>query len=318
VPVIPAYLDGVWGSMFSFSGGRFFSKWPRKIPYPARFRIGEPIPPREAKTDRVRQAIQRLAREAFAERPDMQRPLPELLEAALSKKAGTAFLSIPNDGINWTRRDILALAKQNAGQAIDEDTSWQDALPALLARALKGNDIQTNGIPWDSAELQANGLRLPENHLWSQGAFQVKLEGSLDSTWDQTWLLWAPIFGQVSATLEADGILTLRRPGYSGNPPDQPFEGLAVPGLGVICMNMPDPLCETDPNNQKGAAEGSFGRLLPGLELRPKKGSDESSPDEDHTEFEVASVTGAWHSIAPRLRIDGQGFVFPKEDGSGE
>ena len=312
VPVVPAYLDGVWGSMFSFSGGRFFTKWPRKIPYPVRFRIGEPIPADEAKTDRVRQAIQRLSREAFAERPDMQRPLPKLLEAFLSEKPDIAFLSIANDGINWTRGDILALAKQSAGEAIDEDTSWQDALPALLARALSGKDIQTCGIPWDPAEIQANGLRLPENHLWSQGAFQVKLGGSLDSAWDQTWLLWAPIFGQVSATMEEDGLLTLRRPGFSGDSLGQPLDGLAVPGIGVLCMNMPDPLCETDPNNQKGAAEGSFGRLLPGLELRQKNDSDDSA------EYEAASVSGEWHAVAPRLRLDGQGFVFPEEDGSGE
>ena len=28
VPIIPVYLDRVWGSIFSFKGGRFFWKWP--------------------------------------------------------------------------------------------------------------------------------------------------------------------------------------------------------------------------------------------------------------------------------------------------
>lgn len=31
-PVVPAYVDGSWGSMFSFAHGRFFS-FPRKVPY---------------------------------------------------------------------------------------------------------------------------------------------------------------------------------------------------------------------------------------------------------------------------------------------
>ena len=34
VPVIPAYLDELWGSIFSFHGGRFLWKWPQKWPYP--------------------------------------------------------------------------------------------------------------------------------------------------------------------------------------------------------------------------------------------------------------------------------------------
>src|SRR5262249_19844942 len=33
VPIIPVNLDGVWGSIFSFAGGKFFWKWPRKVPY---------------------------------------------------------------------------------------------------------------------------------------------------------------------------------------------------------------------------------------------------------------------------------------------
>ena len=35
VPLVPAYLDHVWGSIFSFQGGRFLSKWPRQVPYPS-------------------------------------------------------------------------------------------------------------------------------------------------------------------------------------------------------------------------------------------------------------------------------------------
>jgi hypothetical protein len=296
--------------MFSFSGGRFFRKWPRKMPYPVRFRIGEPIPPKEARTDRVRQAMQRLAREAFAERPDMQQPLPELLEAALADKAGAAFLSIPAEDVNWTRGEVLALAKKPTGQYLDGELPLKDALPALLARALSGNEIRTGGITWEPTEVQANCLRLMENHLWSLEAFRVELEGSLDSPWDQTWLLWAPIFGRVSAEMESDGLLTLRQRGHSADPPDKPFGGLAIPGLGVVALNLPDPLRETDPDYQKGAAAGSFGRLLPGLELRQKDGSDESLEQGECGQLQVAGVTGEWYTASPRLRLDNQGFIF--------
>ena len=34
VPIVPVYLDRVWGSIFSFKGGRFFWKWPVRVPVP--------------------------------------------------------------------------------------------------------------------------------------------------------------------------------------------------------------------------------------------------------------------------------------------
>ncbi len=42
VPIIPVNLDGVWGSIFSFAGGRFLWKLPRHIPYPVSVTFGEP------------------------------------------------------------------------------------------------------------------------------------------------------------------------------------------------------------------------------------------------------------------------------------
>ena len=42
-PIIPVYLDRVWGSIFSFKGGRFFWKWPVRIPYPVTIAFGRPM-----------------------------------------------------------------------------------------------------------------------------------------------------------------------------------------------------------------------------------------------------------------------------------
>ncbi|HLJ11509.1 MAG TPA: MFS transporter, partial [Planctomycetaceae bacterium] len=39
-PVIPVYLDGLWGSIFSFFRGRYFWKLPRKWPYPVGILFG--------------------------------------------------------------------------------------------------------------------------------------------------------------------------------------------------------------------------------------------------------------------------------------
>ncbi|HEV2246885.1 MAG TPA: MFS transporter, partial [Terriglobia bacterium] len=81
-PIIPVYLDRVWGSIFSFERGKFFFKWPRRIPYPVTVTVGAPLAP-DTGAFRVRQQVMLVGAEAFARRDAVQRPLPELfLEAA--------------------------------------------------------------------------------------------------------------------------------------------------------------------------------------------------------------------------------------------
>ena len=67
VPIIPVNIDGLWGSIFSFSGGRFLWKRPRQIPYPVRVSFGKPLPSTASTTD-VRTAVQELAVDAFHRR----------------------------------------------------------------------------------------------------------------------------------------------------------------------------------------------------------------------------------------------------------
>ncbi|HSL70050.1 MAG TPA: MFS transporter, partial [Longimicrobiales bacterium] len=43
VPVIPVCLDRLWGSIFSFKRGRFFWKWPERLPYPVTVAFGAPL-----------------------------------------------------------------------------------------------------------------------------------------------------------------------------------------------------------------------------------------------------------------------------------
>jgi len=76
VPIIPVNLDGVWGSIFSFAGGKFLWKLPRQIPYPVRVTLGKPLPP-TATAQEVRRAVQDLGAEAFARRKKRMHTLPE-------------------------------------------------------------------------------------------------------------------------------------------------------------------------------------------------------------------------------------------------
>ncbi len=56
VPVVPIYLQGLWGSIFSFEGNKFFWKWPKRIPYPLSIHFGPAIAePRDI--HKIRQAV---------------------------------------------------------------------------------------------------------------------------------------------------------------------------------------------------------------------------------------------------------------------
>lgn len=44
VPIVPVYLDRVWGSVFSFERGKFLWKLPKRLPYPVTVAFGEPLP----------------------------------------------------------------------------------------------------------------------------------------------------------------------------------------------------------------------------------------------------------------------------------
>ncbi len=76
VPIIPVNLDGVWGSIFSFAGGRFLWKFPRQIPYPVRVTFGKPLSS-EATAQDVRRAVQDLGAAAFARRKKRMHTLPQ-------------------------------------------------------------------------------------------------------------------------------------------------------------------------------------------------------------------------------------------------
>ncbi len=73
-PIVPVHLDRVWGSVFSFDGGKFLWKWPEQIPYPVTVSFGAPLPP-DTPAPQLRQAIRTLGEQAWLLRKSHRRPL---------------------------------------------------------------------------------------------------------------------------------------------------------------------------------------------------------------------------------------------------
>ncbi len=85
-PVVPVSVDGLWGSLFSFSGNKYIWKSPRLMPTPVCVAFGEPIAPEQATAAAVRQALLDLGEEAFAERPVLRRHLGREVVRQLAKR----------------------------------------------------------------------------------------------------------------------------------------------------------------------------------------------------------------------------------------
>ena len=106
VPVIPVHLDRLWGSIFSFEGGRFIWKWPRRVPYPVTVSFGRPMPPTSTASE-VRQAIQELGSDAATYRKSGRDLLP-LRFIRSAKKNWRKFAMADSSGRELTYGRALA------------------------------------------------------------------------------------------------------------------------------------------------------------------------------------------------------------------
>ena len=87
-PVVPAAIDGLWGSVFSFAGNKYLWKSPRLLPTPVFVAFGAPIPTAEVSAAAVRRALLDLGAAAFEERPALKRHLGREIVRALARRPG--------------------------------------------------------------------------------------------------------------------------------------------------------------------------------------------------------------------------------------
>ncbi len=72
--VIPVCISQLWGSIFSYRGGRVIWKMPQRLPYPVSIMFGEALPS-TVKAPEVRQRIQELSAESAIRDSDRSRPM---------------------------------------------------------------------------------------------------------------------------------------------------------------------------------------------------------------------------------------------------
>jgi acyl-[acyl-carrier-protein]-phospholipid O-acyltransferase/long-chain-fatty-acid--[acyl-carrier-protein] ligase len=135
VPIVPVYLDRVWGSIFSFERERFLWKLPEQLPYPVTVAFGDPMPS-SADANEVRAAIMELGSEAMRHR---RRPSDRLHVAFVrrARRAFWRFAMADSTGQHLTYGKTL-LGSLVLGRAIARRTAGETNVGLLLPASVGG------------------------------------------------------------------------------------------------------------------------------------------------------------------------------------
>ena len=80
-------------------------------------------------------------------------------------------------------------------------------------------------------------------------------------------------------------------------------------------MNLPDPPNRSNPDEQRGSADGSVGRVLAGLESRlVSSESNEALLVGEDGNLEFCGISGEWISTNLNARFDEEGFLWLIDD----
>jgi len=135
VPVIPVYLDRVWGSVFSFKKGRFFWKLPERLPYPITVAFGPALPSTVTAT-LVRSAISELGTDAMRHRRRSNDQLhAAFISTAKRRWRGLAMADSTGQQLTYGRALVGALL---LSRIIRSKTTGQDMVGLLLPASVGG------------------------------------------------------------------------------------------------------------------------------------------------------------------------------------
>lgn len=106
-PVVPVWLDQLWGSIFSFQGGRFFTKWPRSIPYRVTVAFGRPLSADEADIATLREQLLKIGEFCYSRRPNLRGHLGRACVRGLKRHPFRTAVTDGMDGSSLSRSKLL-------------------------------------------------------------------------------------------------------------------------------------------------------------------------------------------------------------------
>jgi acyl-[acyl-carrier-protein]-phospholipid O-acyltransferase/long-chain-fatty-acid--[acyl-carrier-protein] ligase len=232
VPLVPVFVDGLWGSIFSFQGARFFTKWPQGFRRRVSVWVGEPLEAKAVTGAVLQRELMKLGSEAFAARAAFQR-------------TGWGSVAMTNERrlaeVDW----LLAA-----------ETLWVcGALPEAVLEAMR---IQTGklgiGMVMEVKDTDENVVAVGSVEGLHQAAAEPLWKAKVKRA---ICLIGADEHAEIDGLTEALGV-----PVFPGVVDEQTGKWLtlAVPN---------PPMPEGEEEDQKGHRPGTLGRLLPGIDPEP-------------------------------------------------
>src|SRR5881394_2155176 len=151
-PVVPVWLDQLWGSIFSFQGGKFFTKFPKRIPYPVTIAFGEPVNAEAANVATVREELLKLGEFCFGRRSSLDRHLAEECVRGLKRRP---FATAVIDGIDHSKLSRAKLLGAASALSRHLREKFPDERIAIVLPASKGSMLanlavtMANKVPVD-------------------------------------------------------------------------------------------------------------------------------------------------------------------------
>jgi acyl-[acyl-carrier-protein]-phospholipid O-acyltransferase/long-chain-fatty-acid--[acyl-carrier-protein] ligase len=109
-PVVPVWLDRLWGSIFSFQGGPFFAKWPRAVPYQVMVAFGKPLPAEAADIATVREELLKIGEFCYSKRPILRGHLARACLRGLKRNPFRIAITDGLDDTSLSRGKLLGVA----------------------------------------------------------------------------------------------------------------------------------------------------------------------------------------------------------------
>lgn len=254
-PIIAAYMDGLWGSMWSFEGSKFLGKGPRKIPYGLSVAFSEPKTAAELAGPKLAEELHRLSTLTVSDR-------------------GTEYKSSPCEP------KLLN----------DLPTGWSEMMAKCWADDVNGKQMRANALQLNQVNLASRKKRILID--WDQDAEECGVLGILwpqlidakvafceGSNEDFLSIVSRERIDLVILRTQRVGILNkLREKGVrhlvlAGTSSESLQTGLVAQGR-VVSYSIPHPDYETTTMMpQAGWKEGAYGKLLPGF-LAEQKGEE--------------------------------------------
>jgi len=253
-PVVPVYMDGLWGSIFSFERGKFIYKWPYRLKYGVTVAWGEPIPAREATSVTVREKLSQLSAESFSHRDVLQKPVKSACGGSVKIKQGS-------------REVVKKLTSEVALMSEDKIHGLvYNALQISEVHALRKKDTIALYVAELGAAAHVLTVILPKI-----GRYNVVLIDETTTTdelkiWHQQYDLKNYFGGEKLRALLDSADLT-KVPIYlvNGDKASAQCYPVRVVDERVVAMSMPHPIAVTATNQfQAGWKEEAYGRVLPG------------------------------------------------------